>query len=573
MPPAPTQPPLTQEIPGPPASHPGPQLLIAWEPFWPVFLGNLKDTLLRREPPPLAVTSRPAPFWPDVFVHRPLPRREFLQSGIIHLGVLVLIISTGHLWFGSRPKLLDQYTHTTITYYSLSEELPPLPPSPAPKPRQPRKGEPELAKQHVISVPVNADNSTQTIVNPMHPNVVREEVPLPNMMVWTEVPAPPVAALKSQITLPRIAPTVVPPAPDVSRLRAQSQLKMSPQDAVEAQPSLDDLKTSPADLTLAHAPDVVGPAPQIALPLRRSSAALGAPHEAVPPPPAVGAPGNGPRPNGAGQLLALSVRPQPPAAEIKIPDGSRSGVFEAGPAGRAGAPGTPNITGSGGAAENGTGNAPGNAPGAGNGSGNSASPLAGISVTGGSGRPPTGSVVATVPPALPPRATPATTAVVPALPRIDRQPVPVYPPPGGKGEDRKLENQVFGTRRSYSMQLNMANLTSSGGSWIIRFAELKESKDQGELSTPTVMQKVDPAYPPDLIKEQVEGVVTLYAVIHADGSVGEVRLLQGLHERLDENAIKALLRWHFRPAMKNGQPVDLEAVVSVPFKARRLTGF
>jgi outer membrane biosynthesis protein TonB len=52
--------------------------------------------------------------------------------------------------------------------------------------------------------------------------------------------------------------------------------------------------------------------------------------------------------------------------------------------------------------------------------------------------------------------------------------------------------------------------------------------------------------------------------------VGEIRVLRGLDERLDENAKVALSRWQFRPAMKNGAAVDLEAVVQIPFAASRL---
>lgn len=558
----------------PSASSPGPKLLVAWEPFWPSFLENLTDTVLHREPAPLALTSRPAPFWADVFVNRPMPWKNMGQSGAIHFGVILLIYSTGHLWFSRQPSLQDPYTHTTITYYDISQELPQVK-TPAPKlrPKRALKGDPELARQEIISVPVGADNSTQTIVNPMHPNVIHQEVPLPNLMVWTNVPAPPVAALKSQVTLPRMAVAPVEPAPDVSRLRQQKQLQLATQHVVEAQPSLEKLSAQRSDLSLAQASDVVAPVPKIELPLQRASSALHGTQDVVPPPPALGAPGSGPRRDGAGQLLALSLRPQPPSGEIKVPDGSRSGVFAASPGGRAGAPGTPNIPAAGGTSEMGTGTGDSKSPGAG--AGNGTSPLEGISVTGGSGKPASGAVVAAVPPPSRPLPEPPRTvaSASPNFSRLDRPPVPMYPPPGSKGEDRKPEDKVFGTRKSYSMSLNMANLTSSGGSWVIHFAELKESKDQGELSTPTVMNKVDPAYPPDLIKDQVEGTVTLYAVIHADGTVGEVRLLQGLHERLDENAIKALLRWHFRPAMKNGVPVDLEAVVSVPFKARRLTGF
>jgi TonB family protein len=82
--------------------------------------------------------------------------------------------------------------------------------------------------------------------------------------------------------------------------------------------------------------------------------------------------------------------------------------------------------------------------------------------------------------------------------------------------------------------------------------------------------KVDPAYAPALQQDGVQGVVVLYAVIHANGTVGEIRVIHGLHQRLDENAIKALSRWKFRPATKNGEPVDLEAVVQIPFYARRV---
>jgi protein TonB len=84
------------------------------------------------------------------------------------------------------------------------------------------------------------------------------------------------------------------------------------------------------------------------------------------------------------------------------------------------------------------------------------------------------------------------------------------------------------------------------------------------------LSETDPAYPADLIHDQVEGVVVLYAVIQTDGSVGEIRVLQGVHRRLDASAVAALAKWHFEPARKNGRPIPLQAVVKVPFRARRL---
>jgi periplasmic protein TonB len=116
----------------------------------------------------------------------------------------------------------------------------------------------------------------------------------------------------------------------------------------------------------------------------------------------------------------------------------------------------------------------------------------------------------------------------------------------------------------------MPNLSSTTGSWIIRFAELKQSHDDVAIAAPAVLKKVDPAYPAELIRDKVEGTVILYAIIHSDGSIGEIKVLSSLEEKLDESAAKALARWKFAPGMKNGQAIDLEAVVQIPFKVRKM---
>jgi TonB family protein len=78
--------------------------------------------------------------------------------------------------------------------------------------------------------------------------------------------------------------------------------------------------------------------------------------------------------------------------------------------------------------------------------------------------------------------------------------------------------------------------------------------------------KVDPAYPLQLMKENVAGTVVLYAVIHADGSVGNVRVLRGVDDRLDHFASDAIAQWKFQPATKAGVPVDVEATFRIPFR-------
>lgn len=139
------------------------------------------------------------------------------------------------------------------------------------------------------------------------------------------------------------------------------------------------------------------------------------------------------------------------------------------------------------------------------------------------------------------------------------------------------ERAVFGSRRFYSVNLNMPNLNSAGGSWIIRFAELKQDQinrdpnaQADDLSQPMATRKVDPAYPTQLMRENVHGTVILYAVIHADGTVGNVRVLRGVDDRLDRYASQAVQQWKFDPATKNGTPVDVEATFQIPFRPARV---
>ena len=126
------------------------------------------------------------------------------------------------------------------------------------------------------------------------------------------------------------------------------------------------------------------------------------------------------------------------------------------------------------------------------------------------------------------------------------------------------------------MMVSMPNLTSAGGSWVIRFAELNKAEasapdvEKNDLSAPVATRQLDPKYPLEVMRQNVQGTVTLYAIIHSDGSVSDVRVLRGVDDRIDEYAREALAGWQFRPGTKNGTPVDIEAVVAVPFKPMRI---
>ena len=121
-------------------------------------------------------------------------------------------------------------------------------------------------------------------------------------------------------------------------------------------------------------------------------------------------------------------------------------------------------------------------------------------------------------------------------------------------------------RAVYSMAIQMPNVTSFSGSWLVWFAErVPGTGPTAGLQAPIPTHKVDPKYIASAAQERVEGKVRLAAVIRKDGRVDTLELLQHLDSRLDQSAQEALAKWEFEPALRNGSPVDVDAVFEIPF--------
>jgi TonB family protein len=610
------------------AALPGPRFLVQLEPPHRVFLSNLLDILLFRQAQKVPAPPS-APFWPDVFVPNRLPWLGFVESVLYHALAVVGIWTFSQFWV-LRPQLQPPptFSRSNVIYYTPSEYLPPLDTGSAPA-AKPQKGNPVYARQEIISVPAEPDNHTQTIVTP--PNIqLDHDVPVPNIVAWNEAtPAVPLAATeRTRMEAPSVRPTVaapppvvenaglrradagpaevaevIAPPPDVAALQAPRALGPAGSSVIPPPPMVQGATRVWGDLNVGKSA-VVAPAPELPLGEQRALAGVlqsnagNTNPQVVPPPPSVqngspigrrsvagsragagfGAPVVPPPPSShgvgaafGGRIIALGIHP---AAAPPPPDlaGNRRGAFAATPQGKAGAPGTPDIA-AGPQSEGRGGHGHGNG-GAGAGSDITGGAPPGIhvgpgarpfSTTSGLAGDPAGDGAGSLAGAKG-DAKDGTTLVADNRPmRVTVTPnrVPPSAPP------TEVERRVFGDRRSYSMILNMPNLNSAGGSWIIRFAELKQSEEKGDLSAPEATHKVDPGYPIELMRQNVRGMVTLYAVIHSDGSVGEVRVLSSPDERLDRYAQSALARWRFRPALKDGKPVDLEAVVSIPFHPTR----
>jgi protein TonB len=85
---------------------------------------------------------------------------------------------------------------------------------------------------------------------------------------------------------------------------------------------------------------------------------------------------------------------------------------------------------------------------------------------------------------------------------------------------------------------------------------------------PRILREVKAGYTEEARRANVEGEVLLEIVVRRDGSVSDVKLLNGLPHGLNERAIAAVRQWRFAPATRLGQAVDVVVEVAVEFKLR-----
>ena len=88
------------------------------------------------------------------------------------------------------------------------------------------------------------------------------------------------------------------------------------------------------------------------------------------------------------------------------------------------------------------------------------------------------------------------------------------------------------------------------------------------VSPPRPIFSPDPDYPLAARqgKHKVQGICVLGLTVDERGSVHDVHITRSLDKRLDQNAIDAVKKWKFKPAMKDGKPVAVRISVEVGFR-------
>lgn len=88
------------------------------------------------------------------------------------------------------------------------------------------------------------------------------------------------------------------------------------------------------------------------------------------------------------------------------------------------------------------------------------------------------------------------------------------------------------------------------------------------LSQSQLLFAPKPDYPKLALASRTEGVVRLQAIIGRDGTIQNLHVLDG-SPLLTQAAIEAVQRWHYRPMLLNGEPVEVITEVDVHFTLQR----
>jgi protein TonB len=81
---------------------------------------------------------------------------------------------------------------------------------------------------------------------------------------------------------------------------------------------------------------------------------------------------------------------------------------------------------------------------------------------------------------------------------------------------------------------------------------------------PGLIKRVEPKYPPIAQAARMEGTVVLDAIIHKDGTVGEIKILKSGGQLFDKEATDALKQWRYSTS-----PYDVILTVTVNFRLQR----
>jgi TonB family protein len=82
---------------------------------------------------------------------------------------------------------------------------------------------------------------------------------------------------------------------------------------------------------------------------------------------------------------------------------------------------------------------------------------------------------------------------------------------------------------------------------------------------PVPIKRVEPEFSEEARRARAMGTVIVYCEVGPDGKPRNLRVTRSFGLGLDEEALKAVAQWLFRPGTKDGKPITVAASIVVAF--------
>jgi TonB family protein len=98
----------------------------------------------------------------------------------------------------------------------------------------------------------------------------------------------------------------------------------------------------------------------------------------------------------------------------------------------------------------------------------------------------------------------------------------------------------------------------------------KVYKPGNGVTLPAVVREAKAEYTQEAMQQKIQGSVFMEVVVLDSGDVGDVRVSKSLDAKygLDQEAVKALRQWKFKPGTKDGKNVAVEVTIEMRFTLR-----
>jgi len=88
----------------------------------------------------------------------------------------------------------------------------------------------------------------------------------------------------------------------------------------------------------------------------------------------------------------------------------------------------------------------------------------------------------------------------------------------------------------------------------------------GNVSAPVVLKQAEPEFSEQARKAKVNGNVLVHLIVDERGLPQDIKVVRGIGMGLDENAVEAVKKYRFKPAMREGIPVKVEMNIQINFQ-------